>query len=638
MEVPVMVIRTSGFCLGFWLGLLASSALAAPLINLPPASVMQYGGYITDNFTTNFKERQVKFEVDLEKGAGVRDGAHGMIAVPAKGLNEEQVNKDSRTPNGAGLCNLYLGGPFRLLIDGKPAPESKLRIVRGLGNDGEPTQAACFICTVRQVAGGDRELCLFGAAKEPVLTAKFENINGTAPRDFAFTVAPDKDDTLSLVISIFGRSAASLSVRSIAPAAPAEDSPTSSVSGGNDEKAANTREHVKTAAVRNAPHSSASLLQFDIERTGYFPDGKSLPKRPHIVWRYPAEGKGPVLPPGDPLVVDGVVYFGDAGGQLHAVNSVDGSEKWVRDYGPSGIVAAPAVTERRMYVASERGIRCVSCQTGESVWSRELPKSFGECSPLLVGNAVFVGCGDGFVRAFHRKTGDQIWEADLISDRPAEMKGFESQFLRRGSVAARMRSAASDGKTLFQPIYDQYRIVALDCSNGQRRWTYGTRGWIPSHPTVAGDCVLFGAHDMYLHCINRLTGKLIWKFPGGDEVQAAPAVANGRVYFTSWNARLHCADLETGKPIWMHRMDSELEGYRFFCAPIVTDDTVYIGATNGFLTAVDASTSNTRWAISVESNSEISSFALAADGKRLFATSRPTLNPQAQSGIFAIGD
>jgi outer membrane protein assembly factor BamB len=296
------------------------------------------------------------------------------------------------------------------------------------------------------------------------------------------------------------------------------------------------------------------------------------------------------------------------------------------------------VAEQKIYVASAGSIKCVSCQTGEPVWSRDLPKSFGESSPLLVRDAVFVGCGDGFVRGFQRKTGEPIWQADLISDRPADLKGFQSQLVRSGDIAARMRSAASDGTTLFQPIYDQYRVVALDCRTGQRRWTYATRGWIPSEPTVAGDYVLIGAHDMYLHCVNRRTGKPVWKFPGGDEVQAAPAVANGRVYFTSWNARLHCADLETGKPIWMHRMDAEVEGTRFFCAPIVTDDTVYIGATNGFVTAIDTANGSTRWSISLAENTEISSFALTTDGKRIFATSRPTLNFRARSGIFAIGD
>ena len=633
-----MVSRTFGMCVGLCLGISASAAFGFDVSELPASSATMYGGYVTDVFTAKFKERQVKFEVDVEKSTGVYEGAHGMIAVPVKGLNEEQLNKDSRTSNGAGLCNLYLSAPFRLLIDGKPAPESKLRIVSGLGNDGEQTHSACFICTVRQVAGGGRELCLFGAQKEPLLTAKVANGNEAAARDFAFTVSPDKDNKLSLVLSVFGQSAAPLFVRYTGPTAPAEDLPTSSVSGGSDEKAAAARKNAKRASIKNVRASAIARQKSDIEKTGYYPDEKSFPKRPRIVWKYPAEGKGPVLSPGDPLAFGGVVYFGDEGGQLHAVKSADGSDQWVRDYGPHAIVAAPAVMQEKLYVASAGNVRCVSCRTGETVWSRELPNSFGESSPLLVGDAVVVGCGDGFVRAFNRQTGMPIWEADLISDRPADVKGFESQYLRRDGVAARMRSAASDGTLLFQPIYDQSRMVALDCRTGQRRWTYGTRGWIPSHPTVVGDYVLFGSDDMYLHCLNRLTGKPVWKFPAGAQIEAAPAIGDGRVYFTSINARFHCADLETGKPIWMHRLDPELEGSFFRCAPLVTDETIYIGAMNGFLTAIDASTGNTRSAISVGDNAAISGFALATDGKRLFAASRSAGNPRGQSGIFAIGD
>jgi outer membrane protein assembly factor BamB len=622
------------------MGISASSAFgfqAPQVLELPTVSAVKYGGYITDVFTAKFKERQVKFEVDVEKSTGVYLDVQAIIAVPAKGLNEAQIDKDSKTPNGAGLCNLYFSGPFGLLVDGKPVPDSKLRLVSGLGNNGEQSQSSCYLCTVRQVAGGGRDLCLFGPGKEPVLTVKFKNVSGAPASDFAFSVTPDADNKLSAVITIFGDSAASFSARYAAPAGAAEDSPTSTANVGNDEKAAMARNRAKTSAAKNARHP-ASVLQFDLERTGYFPDGKSLPKRPRIAWKYPQEGKGSVVSPGDPIVDGGTVYFGDEAGQLHAVDGADGSEKWVHDYGPHAIVAAPAVADHKLFVASVEGLRCVACQTGETVWTKELPKSFGESSPLLVGDAVVVGCGDGFVRAFNRKTGNPVWEADLISDRPADVKGYESQFLRRDDIAARMRSAATDGTILVQPIYDQSRTVALDCRNGQRRWTYSTRGFIPSHPAIAGDFVLFGSHDVYLHCVNRLTGKPIWKFPCGSEVEAAPAVGDGRVYFASQNARLHCADLETGKSIWMHRMDPELEGSFFRCAPIVTDDTIYIGATNGFLTAIDASTGNTRWAISVGDNSSISGFALTTDGKRLFAASRPMGNPRGQSGIFAIGD
>jgi outer membrane protein assembly factor BamB len=479
---------------------------------------------------------------------------------------------------------------------------------------------------------------LFAQGKEPVITTKFKDVSGIPANPFALTVTSNADNTLSVVITIFGDSTATLSARHLlAPAAATDEAVTSTTNVGSNQQAAMARKSGKASGTKNARHT-ASVLQYDLERTGYISDGKSLPKRPRIVWKYPPEGKGTVARPGDSIVDGPTLYFGDEAGQLHALDSADGNEKWARDCGPNAIVAAPAAADRKLYVASTKSLGCFACETGKPIWTKELPDSFGESSPLLVGDTVIVGCGDGFVRAFDRKAGNPVWEADLISDRPADVAGYDSQFLRRDKIAARMRSAAADGNILVQTIYDQSRAVALDCRSGQRRWTYGTRGWIATHPAIAGDFVLFGSHDVYLHCVNRLTGKLVWKFPCGAELDAAPAVANGRVYFNSRNARLHCLDLESGQSIWMHRMDPGLEGGNFTCAPTVTDDRVYIGSTNGFLVAIDTSTGDTRWAISVADNMPINGFALATDGKRLFATSRSNSLPSGPSGITAVGD
>src|SRR5579863_1545792 len=150
----------------------SSAAAAADLYQLPPMSIVQYGGYCNDIFLDNYKNRQLNLDVDLDAGRGFYDNTRAIFALPVKGLSEEQVNKDIQTPLGAPLCHIAMSSFFPFVVDGKPLDKAKLRSGKGLGHHGEETQSEFYIATVRRHGDG-RELCLYGTEKEPVLTAKF---------------------------------------------------------------------------------------------------------------------------------------------------------------------------------------------------------------------------------------------------------------------------------------------------------------------------------------------------------------------------------------------------------------------------------------------------------------------------------
>jgi outer membrane protein assembly factor BamB len=625
------VVCTFGIC-----ACCVSSARGANLMRLPAVSTVQYGGYINDLFVTKFKDLPLVFPVDLERGEGFFDGTHGIIAVPIKGLNEARLTKDAATATGAGLCHLFVGSGFQVVAADKPIDDKRLRIVQGIGNSGEPTSCACYVGTVRRAKGGTLELCLFGTAKDPVFTAPLgrSSISPAALHleiGAAANVASGVRQTLDF--SLVGGYTVSIPFET-RPAGPSTDADAPSTVMHEAATAASKR------AKRVVHSSSVSTLQLDNERSGYLASAKDLPKSPRVLWSYGMEGSDAGGVPGDPVVDQGVVYFGDDRGRLHALSSKDGSEKWVGESTPFRIIAAPTIANGLIYSASTGDAACIAAATGKTVWRRALPKSAGECAPLVVGDLVIVTSGDGFIQGLDRKQGKPRWGASLIADRPADTKGFESQGLLNEGFAARTRSAASDGALVFQPVYDQGRLLAFDCRTGARRWTYQTRGWIWSHPVVADNFVLIAGNDLYLHCVNRQTGKPVWKFPAGAEVQAAPAVANGRVYLAAWNARVHCVELATGKPLWMHRMDNATEGSFYLCAPLVTDEAVYIGSINGTITALDATTGDTLWSLSLPINTQISGFAFATDGQRLFARSRNTefQNGNVRTGLFALGD
>src|SRR5258706_4909764 len=180
----------------------------------------------------------------------------------------------------------------------------------------------------------------------------------------------------------------------------------------------------------------------------------------------------------DPIAAGGVVYFGDDNGAVHAVRARDGASLWTHEHGER--VAVPFIDEERVYFTTETGVAATRRSDGKPAWQFDIEGGASE-SGGVVGPAtdpLFCGGDDGFLYAINRRTGKQQWKHSLIADRPADPKGFDGGRARIGKAPARPTGVATDGKTVFQSVFDQSRVVAVDCATGERRWAFQTCGWI----------------------------------------------------------------------------------------------------------------------------------------------------------------
>ncbi len=456
---------------GLWLMLEAPLPAATRFFPMAQISVVQYGGYVNDVFTATFPFRQINFQIDLENGRGFYDGQEGIIAVPIKDLSEEQIDKGSKTHLGAPLCHLFVGPGFKLLTSGKPIDKAKLRFSKGLNHAGEESQSSCFVCTVRR-EGANLELCLYGAEPEPALTTRFANVLAENPTSFECKLTAANANR-ALAVTLFGEYEATLPFAiDRAGLGPADDLMTArfGVSPRRDLQGPTSA----ATTPRGAPGASVgSQLQFDIERTGYWPNGDSLPKAPGILWKRPSDDEADQFVPGTPVVDRGIIYFGDNRSRLHAVKAGDGKDKWVRTY-KGRMLAAPAIAEDAAFLVTSDDVKCVSLDSGEVRWSREVPSAFGSAPPLVVGEAVFVAGGDGFY-AFKRADGKPIWNHNALADRPVVTPSFATQYAAESAGTTRTSGSASDGSLLFEELYDQCRVVALDCRDGKQHWSYSAR-------------------------------------------------------------------------------------------------------------------------------------------------------------------
>ena len=105
--------------------------------------------------------------------------------------------------------------------------------------------------------------------------------------------------------------------------------------------------------------------------------------------------------------------------------------------------------------------------------------------------------------------------------------------------------------------------------NPKLKWELKSKdGWVATC-AIAGDHVYAPALEGYLYCLDRETGKEIWKYrtiESKDEkefapgLKAAPLITKSAVYVGDEDGILHAVDRATGKLLWKYATEAEIAG------------------------------------------------------------------------------
>jgi outer membrane protein assembly factor BamB len=379
-----------------------------------------------------------------------------------------------------------------------------------------------------------------------------------------------------------------------------------------------------------------STFRGDPQRTGVV-TGTHLPDRPSLKVTVETDGDA-----GQPLVSEGVIYFGirnlqgGGGGTVCAVRPKDGSLLWRND-GIGQVTAAPARRGDRIYVSSEKGLTALTRDEGKMVWTFEIKDGAGESSPLPLKDHIIVAGYDGNVYAMGYD-GRLVWKHDIVADEPPSPPEFDSKRAVIGAAAARPGTAASDGVTVFQPVFNQSRLIAIDVESGKRRWSFQAKGWIYPQPTVAEDRVFVGSQDDHLYCFDKKTGTVLWKFPTKSRIEAGAAYHDGSVYFGSCDGHFYRVNAVSGKEVWNFQTPARKGvSTAIYSAPLCTGDLVYFGSFDGHLYCLKADGGGLKWRYEPEANSEIVSSPVT-DGRRVILSLRKNFEKQGFNGTVFVGD
>jgi len=359
------------------------------------------------------------------------------------------------------------------------------------------------------------------------------------------------------------------------------------------------------------------MFRADPAHSGRYP-GAGVPVLHGVKWKFRTQG----AIASTPAVSGGLVFVGSSDHNVYAVDAASGAQRW-RFATHGRVTASPAVAAGLLYIGSFDGnFYALDAASGQLRWkfATEGEKRFAArhlhgaepaaeimpdpfdiflSSPVVHGNTVYFGSGDGNVYALNSDTGELRWK------------------FHTGNVV-HASPALADG-LLYVGSWDSY-FYALDAATGVERWRFKTgedpkisnQVGIQSSAVVAGGLVYFGCRDSKLYALDAKSGAQRWAFDNkGSWVISSPAVRDGRVYFaTSDSAELRALDARTGAPVF----ELTFHHWPFFSSPALAGNFLYIGSHAGTVLAVDLQKQQPAWTFSTDGAGQNAAALTKPDG------------------------
>ena len=378
-----------------------------------------------------------------------------------------------------------------------------------------------------------------------------------------------------------------------------------------------------------------------------------------------------------PTVVDGVAYFGDWTGRVHAVDTATGDEVWTAALGGSVIGSVP-VDGDALIASSGVTVYRLDRATGEVQWETpadDHPFAQISASPVVADGVVVQGVASGEVTfpqddytftgsisGYDAETGEQIWRLDTTPGDATAGAGVGVWSTAAVDVD-RGLAFIGTGNTYEEPsapLADS--LLALDLHSGAIVWSRAFTvpdvfsagaptgpdadvGAAPMLWTSDGqDLVGVGDKAGVFHTLDRETGDIVWEStltPGSSfgGVNGSSAYVDGTLVVSSnvgdpeTNAPLNTAqvfglDAATGDITWT----TELEGMVF--APIsTTPGLAFVATTLGTFLVLDAATGDELW--TQDAPNQIGAGPAIVDGNVLWGYGYALFDGPGEGGLIS---
>jgi len=272
-----------------------------------------------------------------------------------------------------------------------------------------------------------------------------------------------------------------------------------------------------------------------------------------------------------PVVGEGVVYFGSGDGNVYAFKTTDGAQQWKFKTGDV-VHSSPALVDGVLYVGSwDRNLYALDAKSGAEKWrftTGDDPDAHNQIgiqsSPAVADGVVYFGCRDSHLYAVEATSGKKLWEIPT-----------------NGSWV--VNSPAVRAGRVYFATSDSGQMMEADAKTGKILRQISLKGWPSfSSPSLAGDMLYMGSTGGWLNAIDLAKGEVAWRQMTESAKKLAPEYTKpdgSADYFKPFTSSF-ADDMYIG-------YGKLLELGEVLSSPVVDDDTVYFGSTEGAMYAVE---------------------------------------------------
>lgn len=228
-------------------------------------------------------------------------------------------------------------------------------------------------------------------------------------------------------------------------------------------------------------------------------------------------------------------------------------------------VYLPAFDATRVYIPlRDDTLVAVALETGSLAWTQPQASTVD----LAATGTLIIGAAGPAVWARDVVTGERRWQQDAGAEVVRLAPGHDGSVLLVSITGDLVCLSHTDGSVLWRhalqgtsaaPIVhddarvfaglDDGRVVALDGTTGQPRWTRTVGGAVLTL-SMADNRVFAGAADNFFYAFDAKNGNLKWQWRTGGDLVGATAVDKDRIYYASLDNALRAHNRRNGHLSW----------------------------------------------------------------------------------------
>lgn len=134
------------------------------------------------------------------------------------------------------------------------------------------------------------------------------------------------------------------------------------------------------------------------------------------------------------------------------------------------------------------------------------------------------------------------------------------------------------------------RVIAIRDGEAKPAWDVSFGMPVSAGPVVSGQAVFVALANGDIIKLKRSNGEQIWRYATGASVENSLSVAGNVVAAVNANNRIFAIDEKTGSLLWRRERPRSNEFSMYGqCSPLIADNTVYAGFSDGFFVAYNLS-------------------------------------------------